>query len=69
MPVEVQQDANVPVADAGLGGTITCDIPNITIGGNNTSTGGTITYEWLDQNIPLSGQPLLWTLTTLELTP
>ena len=34
-----------PTADAGTAGTLTCDTPEVTIGGSNTS-GGAFAYEW-----------------------
>jgi hypothetical protein len=48
--VEVALDTNVPSADAGTGGTLDCTINSITLGGNGTSSGNNITYQWLDEN-------------------
>ncbi len=36
----------LPMADAGAPGTLTCEDPQITLGGNGSSTGGNIAYAW-----------------------
>ena len=46
----VTLEANVPVADPGTGGVLTCIESNITLGGATTSEGNDITYQWLDEN-------------------
>ncbi|MEM8906803.1 MAG: hypothetical protein AAGD05_03060, partial [Bacteroidota bacterium] len=56
--VEVSLDADVPVADPGEGGLLTCDQQIISLGGSGTSTGNSITYEWLDENNNLVGNTL-----------
>ncbi len=48
--VEVEPDANLPVADAGTGGAITCSISTINLDGSGSSSGGNISYEWFDPN-------------------
>lgn len=48
--VEVILDADVPVADPGEGGTLTCLQSLVSLGGDLTSTGNTISYEWIDIN-------------------
>ena len=44
--VEVQQDTNAPVANAGAGQTLICTTPNITLDGSASDTGTNITYLW-----------------------
>lgn len=61
--VEVLLDANVPVADPGNNGTLNCDVSVLTLGGNGTSTGANISYEWLNSNGELVG-----TETTLDVS-
>ena len=45
---EVVVDANLinPIANAGTGGTLTCDLTNIVLGSSGTSSGPDYTYEW-----------------------
>lgn len=45
--VLVEQDPNIPVADAGLEKQITCDVPQVNLGGSGTTQGAGIIYEWL----------------------
>ncbi len=47
--IEVTLDTNVPVADPGAGGTLNCELQTITLGGNGTSSGINIEYQWLDE--------------------
>lgn len=61
--IEVLLDDNVPVADPGSNGILTCDIPIITLGGAGTSTGSDITYEWLNSSGEIVG-----TEATLDVT-
>ena len=44
----VTQSATLPIADAGVGNTITCNNAFTTLDGSNSSTGANITYQWLD---------------------
>ena len=48
--VFVVDETDVPLADAGPNGTLTCENNSYQIGSVNTSTGQDITYEWLDEN-------------------
>ncbi len=48
--VEVFVDADVPVADVGLGGLLDCNVSVLTLGGANTSSGNGISYVWQDEN-------------------
>jgi large repetitive protein len=48
--VEVLIDTAIPVSDTGLGGVLDCNVSVITLGGNNTSVGPDISYEWQDGN-------------------
>ena len=45
--VTVVKDTLRPVADAGLDGILTCDIPELPLGGPNTSLGAQFTYSWV----------------------
>ena len=63
--LEVLVDANVPVSDVGPGGILDCNVSMITLGGNNTSTGPTISYVWQDG----SGATIATTATTDITTP
>jgi large repetitive protein len=47
---EVEPDANLPIADAGIGGTITCATTSVSLDGSGSSNGPNISYEWLDPN-------------------
>ncbi len=44
--VTVRLDTTPPVANVGNGFLLNCEIPSVTLGGNNTSTGSNILYEW-----------------------
>ncbi|MBK7338034.1 MAG: hypothetical protein IPJ00_18560 [Saprospirales bacterium] len=44
--VQVAIDTISPAADAGLGGTINCVVPQIALGGPGTSTGPEFGYAW-----------------------
>jgi len=48
--VSVTQNANVPVAAAGLPQTLTCAITQIQLNGQGSSTGAGITYNWTTIN-------------------
>ncbi len=63
--IEVTLDTNVPVADPGAGGTLNCEIEIITLGGNETSSGINIEYQWLDE----SSNEIATTSTTDISTP
>jgi gliding motility-associated-like protein len=63
--VEVLIDIAVPVSDAGPGGVLDCNVSVVSLGGNNTSTGSTISYEWQDG----SGTTIATTATTDISTP
>ena len=47
--VEVIQDVQNPVADAGSGGILTCDNSLATLDGSNSS-GSNLAFQWFDQN-------------------
>ena len=47
--VEVIQDVENPVADAGSDGNLTCDETEVTLDASN-STGSNLSFQWLDQN-------------------
>ena len=47
--VEVIQDVQTPVADAGPDGILTCDNSQATLDGSN-STGSNLAFQWFDQN-------------------
>ena len=44
--VMVQRDVNVPVAEAGAGFAISCDVSQDTLWGTGSSTGANIRYQW-----------------------
>ncbi len=46
--VEIIPDANLPIADAGEGDSLTCVVAQVTLNGSGSSSGNNITYEWLD---------------------
>ena len=46
----ITQNIVAPIADAGLEKLITCNQPCVILGGANTSTGNTISYEWTGPN-------------------
>ncbi len=62
---EVTLDTNVPVADPGAGGTLNCELQTITLGGNGTSSGINIEYQWLDE----TNTEIATTSTTAISTP
>ena len=47
--VEVFEDIENPIADAGPNGNLTCDDSEATLDGSNSS-GNNLSYEWLDEN-------------------
>ena len=48
--VVITIDTLAPIADAGMGGTISCTPNSITLDGSNSSTGNNFTYEWFNSN-------------------
>ncbi|MCB0643217.1 MAG: gliding motility-associated C-terminal domain-containing protein, partial [Phaeodactylibacter sp.] len=57
--VEVTQDLEPPIADAGPDGSLTCTEPTATLDGSN-SAGSALSYEWLDaSNQLVSSDPLV----------
>ncbi|MBR9920209.1 MAG: hypothetical protein GYB31_05160 [Bacteroidetes bacterium] len=44
--VIVQADLNTPVADAGPQGELTCEVPDLNLNGNGSSSGPNISYNW-----------------------
>ncbi|MBR9922938.1 MAG: hypothetical protein GYB31_19095 [Bacteroidetes bacterium] len=46
--VEVFQDVNAPVADAGPDQVLNCDVSAVTLNGSNSTTGPEIVYAWED---------------------
>ena len=52
--VEVLQDLNPPIADAGNNQTLTCDVTNVTLTGS-AANGNNFSYEWYDDNPVLLG--------------
>jgi len=53
--VEVPIDTLSPVADAGLADTLTCTVPELSIGGATTSTGPAFAYSWERTEGPFTG--------------
>ena len=48
--VEVTQDLNAPISDAGPASTLNCFIENYTLDGTNSSTGPEFIFEWTTQD-------------------
>jgi gliding motility-associated-like protein len=46
--VVVRRDQALPFADPGVGGDITCKVESIEIGGDSTSLGTQLVYQWTD---------------------
>lgn len=71
--VEVTQDVNLPLADAGVANDLTCVVFEVHLDGTNSQTGQNIDYQWntIDGNI-VSGQdsimPIVDQIGTYELT-
>lgn len=61
--VEVEEDSNFPNPDAVADGILTCANGTVLIDGSNSSSGGTLTFNWLD-----SGGNSLGTGMTLNVT-
>ncbi|MFK7776398.1 MAG: gliding motility-associated C-terminal domain-containing protein [Saprospiraceae bacterium] len=53
--VVIDQNIEVPIADAGNNGILTCDINELTLDGSN-STGNNLTYQWLNATQILIGE-------------
>ena len=63
--VEVVSTTDFPFADAGIDRNLNCIIDTITLGGQGTSAGGQITYEWTDiSGTTLSNSQTLTVTTT-----
>ncbi|MEO0788792.1 MAG: hypothetical protein AAFY36_09025, partial [Bacteroidota bacterium] len=48
--VEVTQNLDLPFAEADVDGTISCNDPNTTLNGGNSTVGPNITYQWTSTN-------------------
>lgn len=48
--VNVAQDIENPIAEAGGDLTILCTVPNVTLDGGQSSTGSIYQYNWMDEN-------------------
>ncbi len=46
--VEIIPDDNLPIADSGIGDSLTCVVAMVILDGSGSSSGNNITYEWLD---------------------
>lgn len=71
--VTINQDMNVPVADAGTSNELTCINPFVTLDGNNSSQGNDFSYLWttVDGNIfsdPTTLEPTVNAAGTYTLT-
>ncbi len=74
--VLVERDPNIPEADAGTGQVITCNTPEVPIGGQSSSAGPGIVYAWeilgegaltvLDQPNTLAQAPGIYVLSVLN---
>jgi large repetitive protein len=56
--VQVVPDAQLPIANAGVGGTLTCEVLIAILDGSNSSTGSNINYEWVDENNAVIGNTI-----------
>jgi len=75
--VDISQDIEMPVADAGPAGQLDCTINQLTLNGSQSSTGGNYSYLWIstDGNIisgdgtlnPIIDQPGTYTLDVSNL--
>jgi gliding motility-associated-like protein len=58
--VEVTEESDIPIADAGIDRILNCITSEVTLGGSQTSTYAGLRYEWRDANNNLLGtDPLL----------
>lgn len=48
--ITVDQDIEIPVADAGADLTLLCTVPNVTLDGSQSSMGNIYQYAWEDEN-------------------
>ncbi|MFK7776300.1 MAG: gliding motility-associated C-terminal domain-containing protein [Saprospiraceae bacterium] len=55
----VSGTSNLPIADAGVMSTLTCDILNVTLNGSNSSTGANFSYEWQNSSGDSLGNDVL----------
>lgn len=69
--VVIYQDLDSPIAEAGIGGTLTCDSSSLMLDGNGSELGSNISYSWsggvVDSGInsltPTISSPGVYTLT------
>ncbi|MCP4122821.1 MAG: DUF11 domain-containing protein, partial [Bacteroidetes bacterium] len=57
--VVLPETPNMPTADAGQDGLLTCDIDMVTLNGSNSSSENDIVYTWLDSNMNVFGSDIL----------
>ena len=60
--IEVFQNLDTPVADAGDDGVLTCTSTTVTLDGSNSSQGSDITYSWYNENNVLVGDEMMVTV-------
>jgi gliding motility-associated-like protein len=56
--VQVLEDIAIPTVDPGIGGTLTCSLSEVLLGGGNTTTGSDIEYIWADSSGNVVGAEL-----------
>ena len=61
--VIVRRDQALPFADPGIGGDITCKVESIEIGGDSTSIGNQLIYQWTDAQGMLISNDRKFTVT------
>ncbi len=64
--LEVPQIVDFPIADAGADQEISCTVPAVSLGGNNTSSGANFSYQWTGLNGGVVSQPNDSITQTLE---
>jgi len=54
----------LPTSNAGLNATLNCNILNITLNGNNSSTGSDFSYQWQNSTMDSIGNDILQIIST-----
>ena len=53
--IDVLEDITPPVADAGSGGILSCDVTSVSLDGTGSSNGPNISYQWLNPSSVVIG--------------
>ncbi len=62
----VYDNFDTPISDAGLKDTITCTLSELTLGGNNTTQGDSIQFQWIALSGNITGDPNILFTTVNE---